>query len=134
MNKRMFLKLLGLGAAVKTACQKVWAFPFLTDRKCNVGPVPCEDNVDNNDKVKKPEVYSMGGPNWNFEGYSYPTRTFMINHLQEDHGVSIDMSIFTNRELRIIHNNIHNGYSNLGRARTRTSSTYRRRGFFGRRR
>ena len=84
----MFLKLIGIGVAVKAACQKVWAFPFLTDRKCDVGDNSPEDK-------KQPNVdadpHRRSGSRWNFEGRWNPSKGTMIAHLRDDHGVKIDL-------------------------------------------
>ncbi len=129
MNKRVFLKLLGLGAAIKATCQKVWGFPFLTDRKCELGdntPEPAP-----NDEVAKP--VRRAGSSWNFEGRWNPSRQSMIDHLVDDHHVTIDLTKYTTAELRLIHNNVHNGYGPLGQGCGRRSkTTSRRRGWFWR--
>lgn len=132
MNKRMFLKLIGIGVAVKAACQKVWAFPFLTDRKCDVGDNSPEDK-------KQPNVdadpHRRSGSRWNFEGRWNPSKGTMIAHLRDDHGVKLDLKDYSTSELRIIHDNVHNGYGPLGdgcgRGRT-VRSPSRRRGWFWR--
>lgn len=132
----MFLKLLGIGVAIKTVCQKVWAFPFLTDRKCETG-------VNVNDPIvedkEQPSVHAdphrRSGSRWNFEGRWNPSKSSMIAHLRDDHGVTLDLTDYSTSELRIIHDNVHNGYGPLGdgcgRGRT-VRSPSRRRGWFWR--
>ena len=132
MNKRMFLKLLGIGVAIKATCRRIWAFPFLTDRKCDLGdnsPDPIA-----NDK-EQPNPHRRSGSRWNFEGRWNPSKSSMIAHLRDDHGVKLDLKDYSTSELRIIHDNVHNGYGPLGdgcgRGRT-VRSPSRRRGWFWR--
>lgn len=132
MNKRTFLKLLGIGAAIKATCQKVWAFPFLVDRKCETGVN--EDALNDNDATPR----KRRGTRWNFEGRWNPSKEAMVSHLVDDHGVTLNMEHLTKSELRIIHDNVHNGYGPLGdgegKGRTVRTTTKRssRKGWFWR--
>lgn len=131
MNKRTFLKLLGIGAAIKATCQKVWAFPFLVDRKCETGDSDLNDNDAPNETPRK-----RRGTRWNFEGRWNPSKEAMVSHLVDDHGVTLNMEHLTKSELRIIHDNVHNGYGPLGdgegKPAVKRSSKQSRRGWFWR--
>lgn len=116
ISRKAFLTALTLGAFVKQVCTPVMAFPFrwkVRQETPSLVEPPVEEELP--PEPSKPQVYDMPGTNWNFNGRWNPSRDYMEGHLEGFHKVKMDLDLFTKEELKQIHDNIHNGYSALGK-------------------
>lgn len=57
--------------------------------------------------LKTSEVERARGPSWNVEGRTRYTRSFLVEHLREDHSF-VDTDRYSLENLKIIHDNFHN--------------------------
>jgi len=63
-------------------------------------------------EVARPEIVRRSTTIWNVEGsWNYTTEQLAV-HLQNSHGLNADG--YTREEMKIMHDNIHNGYSATG--------------------
>ena len=116
ISRKAFLTALTLGAFVKQVCRPVMAFPFRWQvRQDNPSLVEPEAAEPVPAPEPEPMVYDMPGTNWNFNGRWNPSKSYMEKHLEEFHKVDIDLDVFSKEELKQIHDNVHNGYSPLGK-------------------
>ena len=139
ISRKAFLTALTLGAFVKQVCTPVMAFPFrwkVRQESPSLVEPPSEKSPP---EPAKPAVYDMPGTRWNFNGKWNPSRNYMEGHLEGFHKVKLDLDLFSKEELKQIHDNLHNGYSALGKKGSDSKSkprTYsyppRRRWWFGR--
>lgn len=77
----------------------------------------CEEGCcrqERSDEAKQPalpletsEVARARGPSWNVEGRTRYTRSFLVEHLREDHSF-VDTDRYSLENLKIIHDNFHN--------------------------